>query len=466
MTIKIIKYYIILLVIFFSSISFVNASIEITEINNPEVKANHCWIKVYNNDSSEVTLTEWFVMDDDGIIPPQPWHYHKINAANPSELTLAPNSYAIIADSSASTIAVFKSKNPDISDPLFYGSLTFKDEGTMGLSKDKKTIIGQMSYSGTNISSSNNDENSTDNTDNTNTNENLSSSSSKIDIPEIFKITTKIISPKIVVAGIPFSLSSLTTTNRGKTYAVGKFLWNFGDGMMKEVGKSEPFDYVYEYPGEYVLALSYFDSSFSKIADATNRITIKVIPSDIYISSVGSGVDPFIELENKSNYEISLSNWVVTAGIHYFNIPEGTTLLPNKKIKFSPKITGFVGEDIKSIIITNPSKEIVATYPTETKKPIQKSSSISKNTSVNSIPLDSNLQNDSLLNNPQVINLNDLGASSGKSEINIPNSSYPLIGLLVVIGLGITSFLLIKMRSKNNDYVEKEIRAEDMTIIE
>src|ERR1035437_1630737 len=137
MTQKIIKYYIILLVIFFSWVNFAHAGLEITEVNNPDVKANHCWIKVYNNDSSEVNLTEWFVMDDDGIVPPKPWHYHAINADGSS--TLAPNSYAIIADSTATTIDTFKTKNPDISGPLFYGSLTFKDEGTMGLSKDKKT---------------------------------------------------------------------------------------------------------------------------------------------------------------------------------------------------------------------------------------------------------------------------------------------------------------------------------------
>ena len=299
------------------------------------------------------------------------------------------------------------------------------------------------------------------------TNSTSSSSSSSKVVPVVFKITTKIISPKNVTAGIPFSLSSLTTTNRGETYAVGKFVWNFGDGMVSKVDKSEPFEYLYEYPGEYALTLSYFDSYFSKGADATDRIIVKVIPSEIFISSVGSDIDSFIELENKSNYEIVLSNWVVTAGVHYFIIPEGTTLLSNKKIKLSPKITGFVGEDIKSVIITNPNKEITATYPIEIKKPIQKNGTISKTTYNNPVPANNNLQDDSsLLKDSQVINLNDLGASAEGSGVNIPNSTYALIGLLVVIGLGVTSFLLIKKKDGNSDYIEKRIRAEDITIIE
>lgn len=457
MTLKIIKHYLILLVIFFSWVSFANAGLEITEINNPEVKANNCWIKIYNNDSNEVTLTDWFVMDDYEIIPPQAWHYHKINATDPSELTLAPNSYAIIADSSASTISAFKSKNLDISGPLFYGSLTFKDEGTMGLSKDKKTIIGQMSYGITNESSSND---SLDFSDNANTTTS-SLSSYKLEVPAIPKITTKIISPKTVTSGIPFSLSSLTTTNTGETYAVGKFVWNFGDGMVKEVSKAEPYNYNYDYPGEYVVTLSYFDSLLNKVSDATDRITIKVVPSEIYISSVGDNADPFIEIENKSNYEIVLSNWMVTAGVHYFIIPNGTSILPGKKIKLSPKITGFVGEDIKSVNINDPSNNVVATYPAQQIKTISKSVTVTKPVSNNAVSPIVSLPEES-----QVINLNDLSAEAENSGANIPKSFYPFLGLIVVIGLGISSFLIIRTRNKGNNLSDGRIRAEDIAIIE
>ncbi len=64
----------------------------------------------------------------------------------------------------------------------------------------------------------------------------------------------------------------------------------------------------------------------------------------------------------------------------------------------------------------------------------------------------------------EVINLNDIKTSIPKNKI--PNSFYPYIGLVVVIGLGITAFLIIKKREKEEDGVEKELTAKDIKIIE
>lgn len=454
---------------FFSWVNWANASVIINEFVSHPNQGEQEWIELFNTGDNPVDLTGWKLTE---LSSPN---------TTPKENDLI-SLFGTIDD-----VLVFEvgtSKLNDGGDSIgLYDGTNLIDRVTYGTESTIKNYSIDLSASPINKSSAlissnwlanqdptknspnpnpNNDEEKTDNTEST-TSSTPSSSSTKQDLV-VLKITTKIISPKIVVAGIPFSLSSLTTTNRGETYAVGKFVWNFGNGMVSEVGKSNPFDYVYEYPGEYALTLSYFDSYFSKGADATDKIIVKVIPSEIFISSVGNSTDPFIELENKSNYEIILSNWVVTAGVHYFIIPEGTTLLPGKKIKLSPKITGFVSEDIKSVIITNPNKEITATYPIEIKKLIPKVSLVK---TVNSlVPSESNLQEDSSSKGPQVINLNNLGASTGESGVNIPNSAYPLIGLFVIIGLGITSFLLIKRKKNDNAYVKKEIRAEDMTIIE
>lgn len=464
MTISRIKYYIITLIVFLSWVGIASAGLEIIEVNyNPEVKTNHLWIKVYNNDSNNVNLKEYYVVDYDGST----WHYHTINAN--SSPTLASNSYAVIAKASSSTIVAFKDKNPDIPEPLFYGNLTINNEGTIGLSKitDKKTIFGTMSYGGASTPSIDDlsDNNILNDPEDENTTESeSSSSSSKDDEPEIFKITTKIIAPKTATSGIPFSFSSLTTTNTGKTYAVGKFVWNFGDGKILETKKSGPFDYVYDYPGEYAVTLSYFDSALKDTPDATNKIIVKVIPSEIFISSVGNNIDPFIELENKSNYEVVLTNWVITGGMHYFNIPSGTTILPNKKIKLSPKITGFVGDDLKYITITNPNKDIVSTYPTIKIRNITQRTYSSTPVVLN----DSESINTGLPNNKnsQIINLNDLSADAGGISINISNSIYTLVGLILLIGLGLTSFLIIRKRYINENYFERNVRAEDMTIME
>lgn len=485
MTIKIIKYYIILLVIFFSWTSFANVGLEITEIMYaPENGAGYDWVEIYNNGSDTIDMTDYRFFrgsnSENGTSGPLT---NRIGSS-----ILKPNEYAILASNMSNyswldfSGSIFSISSSIISLPSSgvntYIAMLNPDKNIIndvtydtskGGSKASKTSLSKIGEEWTSanptpgMANSSNSNYSNDSYED----ESLEEDIPVVENPEILKITTKIISPKIITAGIPFSLNSLTTTNRGETYAVGKFIWNFGDGMVREVGQSSPFNYTYEYPGEYALTLSYYDSIFSKTADSTDRITVKVVPSSINISSVGTTSDPFVEIENKSNYEIILSNWIITAGTHFFIIPEGTTLLPNKKIKLSPKITSFVGEDIKSVIIMNPNKEVIATYPTQTKKSITKISSVNNTTYNNPVSSNNNLQDiSSLTEDSQVINLNDLGASAIGSGSDISNSSFAWAGLFIVIGLGVSSFLLIKKKKDVEDYVEKGIRAEDMTIIE
>lgn len=456
------KYYIVLATIIFSWANFAYANLEITSVMyDPEgTDTNREWIKLYN-DGSEViniisgkTNSAWRFGDGENG---ETLHYIS------GEINIGPGEYAILASD----------KDTYISEYSYSGLIadtSMSLNNTNGVVKiwdgsSPRNVVASFEYTADSSNSGSN--NTTDNTTNNSSNNttiSTSSSSSNTD-SVIFKINTKIISPKNVIAGVPFPLNSLTTTNTGKTYSVGKFVWNFGDGMTREVGKSEPFDYVYEYPGEYVLVLSYFDSLLNKTADATDRVTIKVVPPEIFISSVGNDTDPFIEIENKSSNEAILSNWIVTGGMHYFVIPSGTTLLPGKKIKLSPKITGFIGDDIKFVTITNPNKLITASYPVQTKKFIQKSYPITVAVSDVVTTPKNNIQEAST-DSSNIINLNDLGADAENSRINISDSTYALIGLLIVIGIGMAGYLLIKKKNNNGDYIKNELRAEDMTLIE
>jgi len=483
MNLRIIKYYIALLFIFFSWVSFASASVFINEVQVSPTGER--FIELYSSDSSQ-SLTGWSIKrkSSSGI------EYSLVSAGRLEGKSFSNSNYFLLVNeddyigsitpdavwaksnsfSNNNTILLFNS-NGDLVSKVGYGEASDCDEiCPSNPSTDKSLqrisstnwIISSPTPGETN---QNTDEEENDGGEDT-TDDSTITTSIK-DEPAILKITTKIISPKIVVARTPFSFNSLTTTNRGETYVVGKWIWNFGDGMISEVGESGPYEYLYEYPGEYALNLSYFNNSFSLTPEATDKIIIKVVESEVYISGVGNSEDPYIEIENKSKYEVNLSNWIVTAGTHYFKIPDGTILLPDKKIKLSPKITGFTSLDLGSIIITNPNKFVVATYPTQTKKLVSKKSEVTSVTKYNNsiLPVD-NLQNNSLQEDSQVINLNDLGASASGAKINISNTVYSLAGLLIIIGLGITSFLLIKKKNNISDYVEKEIRAEDMTIIE
>ncbi len=100
----------------------------------------------------------------------------------------------------------------------------------------------------------------------------------------------------------------------------------------------------------------------------------------------------------------------------------------------------------------------------EIKKPIKNDLPTTKSVS-NLVSPNDNPQNDSnnsSLGNGKVINLNDLNTSTEGENANIPNSTYSLVGLFVVIALGITSFLIIKKKHRKSE----RISAEDMTIVE
>jgi len=352
MIIKIIKNYIILLVVFFSWVNIVNAEVFINEVQLSPIEER--FIELYNSGNSSINLTGWAIKRKtaSGL------DYSLVSMSRLKDKLISSNSYFLLTNeydytgsitpdatwaksnsfSNDNTIILYNS-NGDLISKAGWGKASdcdgicpsnpTTDQSLQRISSTSWTTASPTPGA-TNSGVSNTDSSDNSSEDNT-VDETVDSISVVNNTSEIFKITTKIISPKIVTAGIPFLLSSLTTTNRGETYAVGKFVWNFGDGMIREVGQSNPFEYIYEYPGEYALTLSYYDSIFSIKPDAIDKITIKVIPSGINISSVGTVGDPFVEIENKSNYEIILSNWVVTAGIHYFIVPEGTLFYRIKK---------------------------------------------------------------------------------------------------------------------------------------
>jgi len=489
---NILKKYFVFVVIFLGSFNVAHANLEITEVMYDPQGANtsHQWIEVYNNGSDSIDLTNWFITDYDTS-----WHFRSISSDNSTILNS--KSYAIIAKTS--NLTDFKSKNPNLIGQILKANVTLGAEnGHIGLSSDKKNIISEVSYSGAmdngnslqkidnewkesaptpgsnNIQSDNNaTENISNNDTNTSTNINTNSSSSSSSTSKIsntnigdYKITAKIISPKIVTVGLPFYVSSLSTTNKKETLISGRYVWNFGDGTSSELKSQQELEHIYNYPGEYVLSLSFFNNYFEKIPSSTSRVTIKVISADIVISSVGKETDPFIEINNKSNNEIDTSGFIIKGVIHNFTIPIGTIILPGHKLKFSSKITSFTNDDIQSIIVTNQTGEIITSYP-QKELPILKNN-ISNFDSSNPIKYSSNQKNNTPNSDSSVINLNDLAAQAGNLESPVnPKSVYIWFGLFGIIAIGIAViFITRKKNITTPDYLEKEIRAEDMTIIE
>lgn len=427
------------LFIFLGFFSVCHASLKIVEVMyDPDGSdENREWVKVYNDSDNDINIiggksnSSWKFID-------KATHY--IN----DSITISPHEYGVLASDKDTFLSEYSSYYLPVADTTMSLGNT---SGVVQIS-DGVNIISSFSYPSS--SSSELDEVINEDSDNNTHSLKAESKEDKDDI-KILKITTKINFPKIITSGVPFSFYSTTTDNSEITHNVGKFIWNFGDGSSLDTKDYGPYSYTYEYPGDYVVNLSYYDNSFTEIPDATDKINVKVVSADIFISGVGSVVDPYIEIQNKSKYDVDVSGWAIATTSKNFIFPKNTIFLKNNKIRLSQKVTSFESEDLKYFIIQNKRGDIVATYPS---KKINTMSS-SNNVSVNS---------DSVAKDNDVINLNDLGASA--SDYNQISGKYTYFLLLIVILLGVISFILFKKKKTNIIDIEKEVSSSDFKILE
>ena len=471
---------IVLLIFLVFSLLFAHKVFASVYINEVELSpTEERFIELYNSGSSSVDLTNWYLQ--------------RKTATGTSFSSLISKTYFGGQNIGAHSYFVI-SKNDINNSDLIFSKLTLTESNTIQLKNSEQEVVDIVGWgeaddsyvsnpaSGKSIqryssgdwfvdSPTPGEENSNSSSDDDEEDDEEDDEDSEEDEEEeidIFKIITKINFPKILTAGILFSFHSLTADSNGITYNVGKFVWNFGDGTIMTVKSYGPLEYTYEYPGEYVVNLSYFKNTLTEVPDATDKITIKVIPADIYISGVGNNADPYIEIENKSKYDIDLSSWIIIAGQKVFAFPTGTSILKGGRIKLSPKITHFTGDDLKYLIIQNPRGDIVATYPIQNKKTVITSASQNVASNVSKKGIEERQEEIKEENNePQIINLNDLEASASNSNIHISNKVLASLGLVSIIILGIISFLFIKKKNKSIDEnIEGEISVDDIKIIE
>ena len=289
--------------------------------------------------------------------------------------------------------------------------------------------------------------------------------------PPVPKISTEILAKNVVVAGLDFPISALTTGYSKETLFRGKFVWNFGDGTEKEENEFHPLTHMYQYAGDYVLTLTYSQSYYATTPDATDRMIVKVIPSDISIIGAGNSIDAYVEIENKSLYEIALSKWVIKGILRSFTIPEGTIILPNRKLRFAGRVIGFDQLDVEKLELDYPNGDTASLYPVPNTLPLPKSkksktASSENNFNTNSPSTFSSNSSSNSKSKSKIIDLNELGASAGSTGSNPPISWLALwaIGAVIIVGTG--AVFLSRKKLNLKDELEKEIHASDITIIE
>ena len=193
------------------------------------------------------------------------------------------------------------------------------------------------------------------------------------------KIKTQIITKTLDFVGLPLAFQANSFGVNGEKLYFGKYFWNFGDGDSKEMSltDSEPFMHTYYYSGDYVVSLDYYQNYYGDDLnpDASSEVNIKIIPSDISISSVGDDKDFFVQISNNTNYNADISGWVLESAQKSFVFPRNTIINSKQQINISPKITNFSSVDKDTLKLMDTEGDIIFDYnaPTTTTTTLDKS---------------------------------------------------------------------------------------------
>ncbi len=179
------------------------------------------------------------------------------------------------------------------------------------------------------------------------------------------KLKAKITAKTLAFAGIPVGFQGNAFGYSGEKLYSGKYFWNFGDGDSKEMraNENQNFTHTYFYAGEYDVTLEYYMNYYSETPDASDRITVKVVPADISISRVGDEKDFFVELSNNTGYDADLSGWIIASSGKSFSFPRNTIIGSKKKMIISSKLTNFSIEDKNTLKLMTPQGDIAFDYP-------------------------------------------------------------------------------------------------------
>ncbi len=132
---------------------------------------------------------------------------------------------------------------------------------------------------------------------------------------------------------------------RGKAYGLdnkpldnARYLWTFGDGASKE---GQNITHIYRYPGEYIVFLNVSSGEYSSV----DKILVKAMPNQVFISEIKTGADSFIELQNKSNGEIDISGIHLKSGNQIFIFPQNSRIRPSAYLVIPSAVSSIVLAD-------------------------------------------------------------------------------------------------------------------------
>jgi hypothetical protein len=336
-----------------------HAQIQLTEImyDPSGTDAKREWIEVYNSSDQSIDLTTWFFFENNV--------YHKINAnpSTPSNSTLAPGQFAIIADSIAEVLIDF----PNITH-IFDSVFSLNNTGEpLALANSSRETIDAFTYSSemggagdgnslqineglaitalptpgasnatdsqsppTDDSGTTSDTDTTSGTDtnsNTNTNSSSSTHSSQTKLttytaPIPFKIGAG--RPRTIPIKTPVSFEAEISTDKTQDPQDIKYTWNFGD---LSTDRGSKVTHIYEYPGTYNVVLE----AKGEGKTAITRTKIHIINPELQIIQ-----DPTtISITNTSTNEFNIGEFILLYTSGPIPIPRDTIIDAGQTFTFT-----------------------------------------------------------------------------------------------------------------------------------
>ncbi|HCR93276.1 MAG TPA: hypothetical protein DIU47_05000 [Candidatus Pacebacteria bacterium] len=355
------------------------AAVVINEIMYaPEEGVAHEWFEIFNNGGNDFDLKDWRFSDGSNHVFEEP-----PKNGGQGSLVISPGVYAVIAKEAN----IFLSSHPGFSGTVIDGSFSLTDAGDTlslidangltvdtvtygenagaqknGLSLQKINSVwqggtptpGTLNVSAPTTNANSSQQETATTSTSTTTATNIPSGSSFPVEPQIFASAGE--SKRIVIVGGTTTFSGRVWGLKKEPIENARMLWNFGDGSTSE-GKTVA--HTYRYTGTYIITLDASSGYYS----ASDRVTIEVVSADVIISSIGDSKSSFVELYNKSPYELDLSFWSIRAGNLTFIIPEHTFVAAGAKIKFAREVTGLpAATSTAQVGITSNTLASVALY--------------------------------------------------------------------------------------------------------
>ncbi len=268
------------------------------------------------------------------------------------------------------------------------------------------------------------------------------------------------------VVGADTLFEAVAYGKEGKPIPSATYSWSFGDGT---TGEGARIFHRYRTPGDFVVMVS--AGNIDAKVSVTDRIVAHARKAEVALSILP---DAILLLRNEGDQELDVSGWILTGAGKQFTLPQNTHILAEGEVRFAPEILGFSGAADSALWYPSGVLAVQAVLETEsTPRDVPVAAPvIEKSTEEPAVPLAETAPK-SAAKRKAVQKEVPLGATALAAEAasavapDAPSESgslpWWLLGLAAILGTGAAAVLFARQAER---VVEKELRAEDFTIVE